>query len=101
MKVSFKPTRKMFIRHVLSSAKAAGDANHADLQSQLVSLKARLSNNRVVKSNASGYSLNSIYRIIVFLTCDARNNVAFPQLEPVDHGGHRPIRKVDGKFNNA
>ncbi|KLU20675.1 hypothetical protein EOS_39855 [Caballeronia mineralivorans PML1(12)] len=56
----------MFIRHVLSSPKAAGDANRADLQPQLVPLKARLWDTRAGESDASDYNLNSIYRIIVF-----------------------------------
>jgi hypothetical protein len=53
--------------------------HHADLQSQLVRLEARLRDTWTVESGAPGDSLNSLYRIIVFLTCDARNNVDLPK----------------------
>src|SRR5882762_3890900 len=48
-------------------------------------------------SPTSGHSLNSLYRIIVFLTCDARKNIDFSQLELADHGGRRLIRIVGGE----
>jgi hypothetical protein len=53
--------------------------HHADLQSQLVRLEARLRDTWTAESGAPGDSLNSLYRIIVFLTCDARNNVDLPK----------------------
>src|SRR5260370_37690088 len=68
----------------------------ADLQSQLVPLGARSTITRP-SSPTSGHSLNSLYRIIVFLTCDARKNIDFSQLELADHGGRRLIRIVGGR----
>jgi len=68
---------------------------------RVVPVEAGLLNTWTIESGASGYSLNSIYRIIFVQTFDTRNSVAFPSWNLPTTAATSQSEKSTVRLNNA